>query len=116
MALDKLLIGTRVRKVREDGFKETRKLFSERCDLTETHIGQIERGEILIGLSAMDKIIDCTGTSADYILYGKNDKKKSAVRNNIDNYLDSCSEEELKMYFRCISSIRSYIINIDKKD
>lgn len=116
MALDKLLIGTRIRTIRESGFKETRKLFSERCDLTETHVGQIERGEILISLSALDKIIDCTGTSADYILYGKSDKRKSAIRNSIDNYLDSCSEEELRMYFRCISSIRSYIINRNKKD
>lgn len=116
MALDKLLIGTRVRTIREEIFHETRKTFAERCDLTETHIGQIERGEILISLVALDKIASCTGASVDYILYGKSNKRKPAIRNNIDNYLDSCNNEELKMYFRCISSIRSYIFNNKDKN
>ncbi len=111
MSLDKLLIGTRIRTIREEIFHETRKNFADRCDLTETHVGQIERGEILISLVALDKIVSCTGASVDYILYGKNENNRPAIRNHIDNYLDTCNNSELKMYFRCISSIRSYIFN-----
>lgn len=38
MALDKIIIGARIRKVREEVFEETREKFSKRCNLTERHI------------------------------------------------------------------------------
>lgn len=114
MALDKLLIGTRIRSIREDIFHETRKSFADRCNLTETHIGQIERGEILVSLVTLDKIAYQTGSSIDYLLYGKTDNKKASIITNIENYLSNCSDEELKMYFKCISSIRAYIFNNKK--
>lgn len=50
MALDKILIGDRIRKIRADTFDESRKDFAKRCDLTERHIAQIERGEFLVSL------------------------------------------------------------------
>ncbi len=43
MALDKIVIGARVRKIREEFFEESRDKFSKRCNLTERHVGQIER-------------------------------------------------------------------------
>lgn len=109
MAIDRLLIGTRIRKMREEVFNETREVFSSRCGLNTSHISQIERGEILPSLNALDKIVNNTGISLDYLLYGKYDKKKNLIRQNIDNYLNTSSNEELRMYFKCISSIRQYI-------
>ena len=47
MALDKLLIGNRIRILREELFEESRRDFAKRCELTERHIAQIERGEFL---------------------------------------------------------------------
>ena len=38
MALDKILIGTRIRKLREEVFEESRDKFGKRCNLTERHI------------------------------------------------------------------------------
>lgn len=38
MALDKIVIGARVRKIREEIFEESRDKFGKRCDLTERHI------------------------------------------------------------------------------
>lgn len=38
MALDKLLIGTRMRKIREEILAESRADFAKRCNLTERHI------------------------------------------------------------------------------
>lgn len=56
MALDKIVIGARVRKIREEFFEESRDKFSKRCNLTERHIGQIERGDFLVSLNALDCI------------------------------------------------------------
>lgn len=57
MALDKVLIGARIRKIREELFCESRVDFARRCNLTERHIGQLERGEFLISLPSLDNII-----------------------------------------------------------
>lgn len=50
MALDKVLIGERIRKVREDIFEESRKAFAKRCDLDYRHLSQLERGEFIFSL------------------------------------------------------------------
>ena len=48
MALDKVIIGSRIKKIREDIFEESRNQFGKRCNLTERHIGQIERGDFFL--------------------------------------------------------------------
>ena len=115
MALDKIAIGARIRKIREEIFEESRDKFGKRCDLTERHIGQIERGDFLIGLNSLDKISAATGIDTDYILYGKSENKHLNVRKTIDNFLDKSSKEELKMYYTCISSMKNYINKKMKK-
>ena len=110
MSLNKLEIGVRLRNIRENTYKETRSIFADRCGLTESHIGQIERGEILPSLSTLDKICTYCGVDINYILYGK--KEKNTTRSNIDILLDRSTPKELKMYFKCISSIKSYLYDI----
>lgn len=65
-------------------------------------------GEILVSLVSLDKIAKSTGTDVDFLLYGKGSNKNLEMRKNIDNYLNHSSKEELKVYFKCISSIKSY--------
>ena len=109
MDLDKISIRARIRKIREDIFNETRQLFAERCALSENHLGKLERGEILISITTLDKICSRAGIKTDYILYGKSENKHLNVRKTIDNFLDKSSKEELKMYFKFISTIKSFI-------
>lgn len=109
MALDKFAIGLRIRKIREELYHETRSDFSYRCSITESHLGQIERGEILISLNALDKIAISTGTDADYLLYGKCDNNEDKMRKNIDKFLDRSHAEELKMYFKCLIAMEGYV-------
>lgn len=109
MDLDKISIGARIRKIREDIYHETRQLFAERCALSENHLGKLERGEILISIATLDKICSRAGIKTDYILYGKCENKHLNIRKTIDNFLDKSSKEELKMYFKFISAIKSFI-------
>lgn len=109
MRLDKISIGARIRKIREDIFHETRQLFAERCALSENHLGKLERGEILISINTLDKICSSAGIKTDYILYGKCENKHLNIRKTIDNFLDKSTKEELKMYFQFISAIKSFI-------
>ena len=115
MSLDKLVIGTRIRKIREEFFEESRVHFAKRCNLTERHIGQLERGDFLISLHSLDKIVSATGIDINYILYGKNDNNKIQIKNNLHHLIDLSDKEELKMYYKCITSIKGYIHKEKKK-
>lgn len=109
MALDKLLIGARVREIRENILKESRNEFAKRCNLTERHIGQIERGEFLVSLTTLDKIASATGISTDYILYEKNKRTNIKARDTLNLLMDRADKEELEMYYKCFTSIKSYM-------
>ena len=47
MTLDKIKMGARIRKVREELYHETRQLFAERCGLSENHLGKLEYDTIV---------------------------------------------------------------------
>lgn len=109
MALDKIIIGTRIREIREGIFGETRKLFAQRCNLNERYIGQVERGEFLLSLNALNQIVSSTGMDINYILYGKGESKKLNIIENLHNIIDISDKDELKMYYKCICTIKSYV-------
>ena len=109
MRLDKILIGDRIRKIREEIFEESRKEFANKCELEERYIGQIERGEFLLSLPNLDKISNATGIDTDYILYGKGGNTKLKIRETLDNIFNKADKEELKMYYKCITTIKSYV-------
>ena len=111
MVLDKIIIGTRIRKIREELFKESREKFGKRCNLTERHIGQIERGDFLISLHSLCKITSSTGVDTDYILYGKGQNDALEIKKNLINIIDKCNKEELDVIYKCITTIRDYITN-----
>ena len=84
MALDKILIGARIRELREQIIGESREEFARRCDLgTYRYVGQLERGEFYPSIEALYKIADATGVSLNYLLLGTEDSKKSRMKNNL---------------------------------
>lgn len=109
MALDKILIGNRIRKFREETFEESRKEFAIRCNLTERYIGQIERGEFLLSLTNLDKISDATGIDTDYILYGKGENNNLKIKENLTNIIDRADKDEIKAIYKCVSTIKGYL-------
>lgn len=108
MALDKLLIGSRIRNLREELFEESRKDFAKRCNLTERHIAQIERGEFIFSLKTLDKIAVSTGTKTDYILYGQGKNDKLKIAENLYTLISRADADELKMYYKCLTTIKNY--------
>ncbi len=113
MALDKIIIGSRIREIREDIFQETRDKFAKRCNVPERYIGQIERGEFLISLSSLDKIASATGANVDYLLYGTGKHHKMKSKENLYQIIENSDKDELQMYYKCICTMRSYV---NKKD
>ena len=115
MSLDKVLIGERIRKIREETFNESRKLFAIRCDLTERCIGQIERGDFLLSLKTLNKIAIATGINTDYILYGNSSDDKSNLKYALHTIIDRFDKKQLDMYYKCITTIINYEVLKYKK-
>ena len=82
-------IGERLREIREN-MHMTREEFSEKIDITDSFLGQIERGERSLSVKTLKKVVKYTGVSADYLLFGKN--SKNDVLNKINNILELNSE------------------------
>ncbi len=64
-------VGRRIRSVRES-LNMTRDCFSERCDISESFLSDVERGNKGITSKTLTKICETTNVSADYILFGNN--------------------------------------------
>ncbi len=64
-----LTVGQNIRQVRESmGY--TRETFSELCDISDSFLSDVERGNKSITTKTLYKICNATHTSADYILFG----------------------------------------------
>ena len=86
---DDINIGERLREIREN-MNMTREEFSEKIDITDSFLGQIERGERSLSVKTLKKVVKYTGVSADYLLFGKN--SQNDVLNKINNILELNSE------------------------
>ena len=80
---DDIDIGERLRGIRE-GMHMTREEFSEKIDITDSFLGQIERGERSLSVRTLRKVVKYTGVSADYLLFGTNANNETIQKiNNI---------------------------------
>lgn len=109
MALDKILIGERIREIRVEYFNESREAFAKRCNLKTRCVGQVERGEFLFSISTLDKIASATGIDTDYILYGKKDNDTLTIKRAVLNIINKADSNKLGMLYRCIATIDGYV-------
>lgn len=106
MALDKILIGARIRELREQIIGESWEEFAKRCDLgTYRYVGQLERGEFYPSIEVLYKIADATGASLNYLLLGMENSKKSRMKNNVLTVIENSDTNELKAYNKFIMNL-----------
>ena len=86
---DDIDIGERLRGVREN-MRMTREQFSEKIDITDSFLGQIERGERSLSVKTLKKVVKYTGISADYLLFGNQSNNDTIQK--INNILTVSSE------------------------
>lgn len=106
-----LEIGERIRGVREK-LHMSREKFSEMIDISDVFLGQIERGERSLSIKTLTKIVNFTGTSSDYILFG--DSKSNKTYDKINRILNRCSEESLLFIYELIRCSSTFLKGINK--
>ena len=83
-------VGARIRKIRENmGY--TREQFSALCDISDSFLSDIERGNKSLTTKTLTKICTSTNASADFIVLGKTDFSVSAGDDKIPEELDKIS-------------------------
>ena len=110
--LDNIKVGERIRDMRSQ-FHMSREKFAEMIDVSAVFLGQIERGERPLTLKSLNKLVDFTGFSADYILYG-NDKNNSFV-SKINKLLHRCSDETFEYIYNMIHSTFCFFKKTERK-
>lgn len=103
---DSIIIGERVRKIRED-LKMNRERFSEMIDISDVFLGQIERGERSLSTKTLVKIVKFTGVSADFILFGNEESNTTLAK--INRILNKCSNDFLNYIYDLIHTTFNYV-------
>ena len=96
---DNILVGERIRSIRES-YNMSREKFSEIIDISEVFLGQTERGERSLSIKTLRKIVNYSGFSADFILFG--DIKKNDKISQINNILCTFSSDVLDYIYEFI--------------
>ena len=104
-------IGERLRGIRE-GMKMNREDFSEKIDITDSFLGQIERGERSLSVKTLRKVVKYTGVSADYLLFGVNTNNSTVQK--INNILSSNSETTSDFIYHIILYSNEFCKKFDK--
>ena len=104
-------IGERLRSIRE-GMHMTREAFSEKIDITDSFLGQIERGERALSVKTLRKVVKYTGTSSDYLLFGKNTNNDTIQK--INNILALNSETTSDFIYHIVLCSNDFCNKISK--
>ena len=96
---DDISTGERLRGIRES-MKMNREEFSEKIDITDSFLGQIERGERALSVKTLRKVVRYTGISADYLLFGKETNNQTIEK--INNILAVNSEETKDFIYQIV--------------
>ena len=103
---DDFMVGERIRSIRE-GLNMNREKFSEMIDISNVFLGQLERGERSLSVKTLTKIVNFTGVSADYILFGNNTNNETI--NKINQVLRNCSPEGLNFIYEFTCSVNTFL-------
>ena len=106
-------IGERLRSIRED-MHMTREEFSEKIDITDSFLGQIERGERSLSAKTLKKVVKYTGISADYLLFGKNSNNETIKK--INNILTVSSQSTSDFIYHIVMCSNDFCKKIKEEN
>ena len=88
----------------------SRENFSEMIDISDVFLGQIERGERSLSTKTLTKIVNFTGFSADFILFG--DVSSNNTISKINRILNKCSDDVIDYIYKLIHDTFYFIKNL----
>lgn len=106
--IDYIAIGERIRTARKaQGL--TQEAASEKCDITSSFYGNIERGSRKLSVETLGKISKGLGVSTDFLLFGEDLKKHDVLINVLLEVQRKADEKQFEKYLAVIKSISTII-------
>lgn len=97
-------IGERIRCIRNE-MKLSKVALAKELGITGQFLGVVEGGKSIISYDKLKKLCDLTGYSADYILFGKNDKSVTETKKQLQEF----SEDQIQDACDAIKKIAIFI-------
>lgn len=106
--IDYVEIGKRIRVVRKaQGM--TQEEASERCDITSSYYGNIERGNKKMSVETLAKITKGLGVTADELLFGDHAHKDRALKELLREVRRSADDKQFDKYLNIIKTLATII-------
>lgn len=102
--LDYREIGERIRSARES-LKLTQEEASEKCDITSSFYGNIERGDKKMSVETLAKISRGLGVSADMLLFGEFPQKHEILGDVLGRMQRDIDENQFEKYLTIIKAV-----------
>lgn len=101
-------IGKRIRGVRK-AQKLTQEQASERCDITSSYYGNIERGNKKMSIETLAKISIGLGVSTDELLFGDDIPKQQLVEELLGEIRRHSDEKQFEKYLNIMKTLATII-------
>lgn len=106
--VDYAKIGARVRAARVMQ-RMTQEEASERCDITSSYYGNIERGDKKMSVETLVKIAKGLNVSADELLFGETGKECGAANDFLKEVQRTVNQEQFSKYLEVMKAIAPII-------
>ena len=103
-----LEVGERIRTIRKS-LHMSREIFSEMIDISDVFLGQLERGERSLSTKTLIKLVNFTGYSSDFILFG--DESSNNTISKINRILNKCSDDTLDYFYSLMNNSFRFLKN-----
>ncbi len=101
-------VGKRIESIRKE-LKLTKEKFAKKIGVSGQFLGMVEKGKSSLSYEKLEKLCDLTGYSADYILFGKDDR----IRRETKQVLSGFNDRQIQQACGIISQIATFIKNSD---
>ena len=101
-------VGKRIAGIRKE-WKTTKEKFAKKIGVSGQFLGMVEKGKSSLSYEKLERLCDLTGYSADYVLFGKDDRVKKETKKILSEFNDRQIQEACGI----ISQIATFIKNSD---
>lgn len=107
-----IAVGLRIRQIRENmGY--TRESFSELCDISDSFLSDVERGNKSLTTKTLYKICTSARISSDYILFGAT-LETAANNPTINSVLSTMSQMSKEQCLHAANIINEYFLAVNE--
>lgn len=101
-------IGARIRDVRIMQ-RLTQEEAAERCDITSSYYGNIERGDKKMSVETLIKISKGLGISADGLLFADSEVRRDMISKTLEEIQGKVDEKQFEKYLSIMGAIATIV-------